>query len=122
MKKQIKSFKAAFSGISDFYRHHFHAQIELVCAAVAILLGFVLKLEAMEWCMVLLSIALVTTAEAINTSIEYLCDRITLEQDEQIGKTKDMAAGAVLMASIFALVVGLLIFGPKLLHLIGSLK
>ena len=122
MKKQIKSFKAAISGLEDFFRHHFHAKVELVCAAVAILLGFVLELALVEWCGILLSIALVLMAEAINTSIEYLCDRITLEHDEQIGKTKDMAAGAVLMASIFALVVGLLIFGPKLLHLIGSLK
>ncbi len=118
MKKQIESFKAACSGIVDFFSHHFHAQVELGFAALAIFMGFLLKLGLLEWCCVFMCISVVLVAEAINTSIEYLCNRVTAQHDEQIRKTKDMAAGAVLLASIVALVVGLLIFVPKLMHLL----
>lgn len=71
--------------------------------------GFILKLDGMEWIAVILCIALVITAEMLNTCIEQVCDLISKEKREEIRKIKDIAAGAVLMSSIGALVVASII-------------
>jgi diacylglycerol kinase len=64
-----------------------------------------------------LCIALVLALEAVNSAIEYLADKISPEQDPLIGKAKDIAAGAVLIAAIGAAIIGSLIFIPKLIAL-----
>jgi diacylglycerol kinase len=65
--------------------------------------------------MLVLAIGLVISAEAMNTAIEILADRITLESDPAIGRAKDVAAGAVLAAAACSIVLGLLVFVPHLL-------
>ena len=64
---------------------------------------------------------LVMLAEMINTSIEFLADGITLEHREFIGHAKDVSAGAVLLTAIFAAIIGLIVFIPKLLQFIPSI-
>jgi len=70
-----------------------------------------------EWCLVILAIALVIACEAINTAIEFLTDRVSTEPHPLSGKAKDVAAGAVLISSAGAAVIGVMIFGPKLWRL-----
>lgn len=72
----------------------------------------------MEWIVVTLCIGLVLAAEAVNSAIEALADRVSPEYDEAIKRTKDLAAGAVLLLAIAVAITGLIIFLPKLIALI----
>lgn len=109
----------AFSGLILLIRTERHFQIHWIALALAILMGCYFNLTSLEW-MILLSISgLVLVSEAINTSIEKLSDVFTKEQNLQIKQIKDIAAGAVLLAAILALIVGILLFYPhieKLFH------
>jgi diacylglycerol kinase len=67
-----------------------------------------------EWRWIILAIAMVWLAEALNTAIERLSDAVTLEPNENIGYAKDVAAGAVLVAIAFSIMIGLMIFIPRL--------
>lgn len=85
--------------------------------ATAVVLGtsVYFRLSSDEWRWIILAIGLVWLSEALNTAIERLADAVTLERNEHIGYAKDVAAGAVLAASIISSVIGLTIFVPKLL-------
>jgi diacylglycerol kinase len=87
---------------------------------MVISLGVILKLPAFSWALLVLAIGMVVCTEAMNTAVEVLADRVTLEQDQSIGITKDLAAGAVLLSSLAAVVVGLLIFIPPLTQVITA--
>ena len=80
----------------------------------AIVIGLLLDVDRSDWLWLVLAIGMVWFAEAINTALERLADAITVEHDPQIKVAKDCAAGAVLIASIIALLIGLLIFVPLL--------
>ena len=79
----------------------------------SILLGFFSSLSTREWVSILLASAMVLIGEALNSALEKACDAITIDPHPSIRDAKDLAAGAVLLASCFALLVGCLIFIPK---------
>ena len=83
--------------------------MQFLLAALAAAAGLMLHLSAAEWQTVLVCIGAVITAEMLNTCIEDLCNLHTLAQDERIRTIKDLAAGAVLAASLIALANALLI-------------
>ena len=74
-------------------------------------------LSTFEWIAVILCIGAVLAAEGVNSAIEALCDKVSPEYDEAIKHTKDLAAGAVLILAVMSVIVGLLIFVPKVLSL-----
>ena len=113
--KFFRSFRFAAQGIVDLFRFENNAKIHLLAAAVVIGAGIWLGLSAMEWAMIATQIGLVIAAEAFNTALEKLANRITIQQDPLIKAAKDLASGAVLIVALTALVVGLLIFVPKVL-------
>ena len=84
-------------------------------AAIAVFLGFYLSISRTEWLVIIFAMVLVFMAEALNTAIELLVDITSPEQNEKAEKIKDLAAGSVLLASIGALIAGIIIFLPKLL-------
>ena len=112
--KLVANFGYAIKGITTLFREEQNAQIHLIVTVAIVSLGFYLGLTTLEWSLVILSIGLVLVAEGINTAIENAMDAISTEQHPKIGKVKDIAAGAVLIAAIIALAIGLLIFIPKL--------
>jgi diacylglycerol kinase len=77
------------------------------------------RLSSDEWRWIILAITLVWLAETLNTAIERLANAVTLEPNENIGHAKDVAAGAVLAASIISVVIGLTIFFPRLMALVS---
>lgn len=81
--------------------------------------GFFFGLIAVEWALVIGAIALVWTAEALNTAVESVADLASPERHPLAGRAKDAAAGAVLVASIGAALIGMCIFGPKILAWLG---
>lgn len=117
-RKRINSFKYAFQGISDLFRSQPNAKIHSLVAIVVIGSGLYFSLSNTEWSIVLLTIFLVLAAEAFNTAIEYLTDLVSPEYHELAGKTKDAAAAGVLLTSMGAVLVGIVIFLPKIWELI----
>lgn len=92
-------------------------RIHIVVAALACIAAFYLNLTSIEWVIIIICIVLVISFELLNTAIEELCNMIHPEQHPVIKKIKDIAAGAVLVAAIGSVVVGLIIFLPKLISL-----
>ena len=118
IKKRLKSFRFAFNGIIILLQEEHNSRIHLLAMTVALILGFALKINSTEWIGIILSIALVIAFELINSAVENLADFCTKEQNILIKKTKDMDTAAVLVASIAALVIGIIIFLPKLIDLL----
>ena len=99
-------------GIVSLLRTQVNARIHLLATVVVIVAGFVLRIPHGEWVPLAFAIGIVWIAEAANTAIEFLADRITREHDEAIRRAKDVAAGAVLLAAITAAIIGVLVLGP----------
>lgn len=113
MKKRLNAFRFALTGIHTFFNETFHAKIHALAAVFAIAGGFWFKLSAIEWMFLILSIFLVFMTEMINSAIEYVVDLISPEQNSLAKKAKDVAAGAVLLAAIFSIIIAAYIFIPK---------
>lgn len=107
-----KSFACALRGIAVLLRTQTNARIHLLATVLVVAAGFVFRISRGEWVPLAFAIAIVWIAEAVNTAIEALADRITRENDDAIRRAKDVAAGAVLLAAITAAIIGLLILGP----------
>ena len=114
LKKRLKSFKYAFNGIFLLIRYEHNAWIHTFAAICVIIAGCYFNLSQTEWIAIAFAIGMVLAGEAVNSSIEALCDLVSPEYNAAIKKSKDMAAGAVLLLAIAAAVVGLIIFLPKL--------
>ena len=116
MSKFLKSFVYAFNGIVTGIADQRNLRVLISIAVAVIATGVYYKITPMEWCIVLLCIGLVIGLELINSSIESLVDLVTMEKKPLAGKVKDMAAGAVLFASVLSSVIGLIIFGKYLIE------
>jgi diacylglycerol kinase len=110
MKNFIRSFYYAFNGIKVSFVEQRNLKVQIAIAGVTIASGVYFHITLIEWCIILLAIALVIGLEIINTAIENLVDLVTTEWKPLAGKIKDMAAGAVLTASVVSLIVGLIVF------------
>lgn len=114
LKYQLKSFRWALNGLSVFFRQEIKATLHSLAAIAVILLSFILKLDLAGWIGIILSISLVFIAELFNTIVERLADTLPDKHDAIRGNIKDIAAGGVLFASIAALVIGIIVFAPKI--------
>lgn len=117
LKKRIKSFSYAFRGITDLVKNEHNARIHCVAAVAVLIAGFILHLSDIEWVAVTICVGGVFMAEGFNSAIETLADKICKEDDLLIKRAKDIAAGAVLIMAITSVVVGLIIFLPKIIRL-----
>ena len=115
VKRFFKSFAYAVSGIISAFKTEQNLLFDVVIAILTIILGILLKLSAIEISIVLLAIGLVIAMELINTSIEYVVDMAMPEIHPLAKLSKDIASGAVLISVIIALVVGLIIYLPKIM-------
>lgn len=115
---RLRSVKYAVHGIQIMIRSQQNAWIHAVATVVVVGAGFAVRLSIAEWCWIVLAIAAVWTAEALNTAFEFLTDVASPTFHPIAGQAKDVAAGAVLLTAIAAIVIGLLIFGPKVLDLV----
>lgn len=108
----MKRFKYAFQGLLVLFNKDKKFLIHIICACFAILLSFYLKINIVEWFLIIIAIGFVLTFEAMNTALEYVVDLITDEYHELAKKAKDTAAASVMLASLIALVIGLIVFLP----------
>jgi len=114
MKKFFKGFVFAFRGIVVALRGQLNMKVHFAAALLVMVGGFYYRLQPWEWVAVVLSIGLVMALELLNTAIEDLVNLIHPEWNARAGRIKDLAAGAVLLAAVAALVVGLIVFIPKI--------
>ena len=124
MFKFYKTFLFALNGVIELLKTERNFRIAAVCGLIAIAMGNILNylgqpLFRLEWAMIYLGIGLVLVSEALNSAIEKTLDRLHPEKHPMVGIAKDMAAGATLIASTIALIIGLFIFLPHLLALIN---
>lgn len=105
----LRSFRYAFQGIAFCARQGRNFRLMLCAAVYVVWAGLVAELAPVEWGLELLCCALVLGLEAVNTALEQLCDRVTQAQDSRIGRAKDCAAAAALLASIGAALVWLML-------------
>jgi len=112
--KRVRAFGFAFRGLGRMFKTEVHARVHLAAAIIVIATGLVVGLSRIEWSILVLTIALVIALEAVNTSVEAICDTVSEEHHPLIEIAKDVAAGAVLVAALVAVAVAVLIFGPHL--------
>lgn len=116
MFRYLRSIRFAINGLLYALRTERNVQIWLGVAVLTFLFSIWMEASQTELLIILLWMSLIGTAEYLNTSIEKLSDRVTLEYDEEIKRVKDIAAGATFLASIGAIISGLIIFVPKILE------
>jgi len=115
-----RKFRDAFRGMKDGVRGQSSFFVHFFVAAAVIATAAVLKIDSLtEWCLLLLCIVVVLTAEMFNSALESLAKAITDNQNPHIGMALDISSAAVLIASIGAVVIGLIVFGKWLGMLIG---
>jgi len=114
MHGRILSFKYAFRGIGTMLQTQRNAWIHAMATVIVLTFGSLASLTRFEWCWIILAIISVWTAESLNTALEALTDLASPEIHPLAAKTKDVAAGAVLITAIGAAAIGLLIFSPHL--------
>lgn len=114
IKDRIASFGFALNGLRILIREEHNAIIHLIIASFVLCLGLLFDLSATEWILITLSTGFVICTEIINSCIENLADLITKEENQLVKKIKDLAASAVLISAITALVIGSIIFLPKI--------
>lgn len=110
------SFRYAFQGMAVLFSGQANARIHAAFTAAVLIAGWCFGLSAVEWALVALAVGLVLSAEAMNTALELLADKLEPERDPIIKQIKDVAAAAVLLAAIAAAVVGVIVFLPRLLR------
>ena len=112
----IRKLSDAARGMKIAVRGEISFFVHLFVTTVVVLAGAVLGIALVTWCLLTLCISLVLVAEMFNTAIERVCRAITRENNPQIRDALDMCAGAVLLASVGAVIVGMLVLGRPLLH------
>jgi diacylglycerol kinase (ATP) len=116
---RLESFRCALRGVRTVLASQHNAWIHLLATICVCGLGLLVGISRLEWCAIAMVIALVWTAEALNTAFEFLCDVASPEFHPLIQKAKDVAAAAVLLSAAGAAVVGLIVFVPHLVRIAG---
>jgi len=114
---RLKSTTHAFRGLGIFIRTTHNSWVHFFFGALAIYMGFVLKISEMEWIMIIFAIGFVIVTEVLNTAFEIDIDLTSPTYHPYARDTKDVAAGAVLISVLVAGIVGLIIFLPKIIEL-----
>lgn len=113
IRNRIKGVGFALRGALILIRTEASIQAQLFIALVMTAAGFYCEISISEWIFQLLAIALVLGTEGLNTAVEKLADYVQPQFDTKIGLIKDISAGAVMLVSIAAVIIGLLIYLPK---------
>jgi len=117
-KNFLEALINSIKGIGFTIKTELNIKIQLVFMCLVIIAGFVFKISLMEWGLLVLTIFVVLFAEMTNTAIENTVDLVTEEYNEKAKVAKDVASGAVLLTAIMSVIIGLIIFLPKILLMI----
>ncbi|MBT8327083.1 MAG: diacylglycerol kinase family protein [Bacteroidia bacterium] len=113
-KNYVKSFGNAFIGFKSFFKVESNAYLHSIAGIIVIVSGIFFKIELEEWLWLILAITLVFLTEMFNSAIEELSNLYSTEINPKIKIIKDISAAAVLIATFFAIIIGVIIFKPYL--------
>ena len=113
---RVRSFVHAGRGVAVMLASQHNAWIHATATVLVIVAGLMLRIPAASWCLLTLAAASVWVAEAMNTAFEFLCDVASPDFHPLVKKSKDVAAGAVLLSAVGAIIVGAIVFRPYLLR------
>ena len=119
-EKFSKSVGHAIDGIEYTINKERNIKLEILAAIIVSVAGFILKITLTEWLVMLLVISMVLSLELINTAIERCVDLVTKDYHDLAKEAKDASAGAVFMMSLFSIIIGIVIFLPKIINLLGG--
>lgn len=114
-KMRIRSLRCAWKGIVTMLKTQHNAWIHALATVLVLAAGLFFGISAAEWAWVVIAAMSVWTAEALNTAFEFLCDVASPDFHPLVEKSKDVAAGAVLISVFGAVIIGLIVFLPKVL-------
>ncbi|KXX66712.1 diacylglycerol kinase [Flammeovirga sp. SJP92] len=120
LRKRLVSFRYAFNGIKNLIKNEHNARVHIVGLTCVIGFGIFFKIGLIEWIAITIVSGLVILTELLNTAIERLGDFVQSDWDETIGMIKDYCAGAVLISAVISVIVGGLIFIPKIIEMIKN--
>ncbi len=109
---RVRSFRYAIAGVLRMIRCQHNAWIHCLATIIVLVAGVFFQLTRLEWCWIILAIAIVWTAEALNTAFEFLADAASPNFHPTVRDAKDVAAGAVLITAVAAAVIGGIVFWP----------
>ena len=115
-KRLLNSFKYAFEGIISALKSEQNLKIHIAIMILVIIFGIILKINKIEWIICIILFGFVISLELVNTAIENTVDLITMEKNPKAKIAKDVSAAAVLIAAITSIIIGLIIFMPKLIN------
>ncbi|WP_035661486.1 diacylglycerol kinase family protein [Halalkalibacter akibai] len=118
-KRLLRSFMYATHGLMYVVKNEQNMQIHLIVTVISLIAAFLLQLPLLHWVILLLVIAGMLSLEIMNTAIERTVDLVTEEYHPLAKRAKDISAAAVFVYCIFAVVIGLIIFIPSIIQLIG---
>ena len=114
------TFKNARKGFNLALKSEINIRVHIIVATLVILAAIYLKFTSVEFCIVLFAIALVICCEMLNTAIEFALDSIYHNKySRMVGMAKDISAGAVMFATVVSVCIGLILYGSKILELLG---
>jgi len=116
---RLESFRYAGQGVAFMLRTQHNAWIHAALTVIVVSAGIAFHVTWGEWCLLVLAMASVWTAESINTALEIIVDIASPEYRPAAGHAKDVGAAAVLLCSIGAATVGVIVFLPHIAHLIA---
>ena len=117
IRGRLKAINYALKGVRILFSSEDSIKAQFFIGLFVTILGFVFNISIMEWMIQILVIGLVLVAEALNTAIEKIADFIHPDYDENIGIIKDIAAGAPAIAAIVSIIIGCIIYIPKIINL-----
>ena len=113
------TFKNARKGFRLGIKSEKNIRIHLIVGTLVLVLGYILNFTAIEFCILLIAIALVVVSELLNTGIEFALDSVFHNRYSRlVGMAKDVSAGAVMFATFISIAIGLILFGNAILHLL----
>ena len=117
IKKISNSFNYAWSGMMFFLRER-NIKIHIFVSMLVVFFGFIFSISIYEWLAIIFSISLVISLEIINTMIEEIIDFVCISKNGQVMIIKDLAAAAVFVSAIASIIIGSIIFIPKIIILL----
>ena len=121
IKRFVNSFGYALEGLIYAFKYEQNMLVHILATILVVVLGLIVDLSSTEWLFVFLIIGLVVATELINTSIEAVVDLISPDEHPLAKIAKDTAAAAVMVFAIVSILIGIFIFLPKIIALIGGL-
>jgi diacylglycerol kinase len=112
LSSRYKSFQFAFKGITAVFRSEPNMHLHVLASIIVLVMAFRFEVTKTEWCILIFCIGMVWVAETFNTALETLTNLVSPDHNILAGKTKDLAAGAVLIAAITAAIIGIIVFLP----------